>query len=370
MYGHSPFGAVPYGALGSPGDGPVDVADSAQITDTLWSEILPFLHDRARVSDSTLLSATLLSSASDNAKIVDATMLAWMMLASDSAEITDTPENIRQLLSAITDALRAADLSSSQLSASTALAEAMAIRAVSEAGWAIGAVDSAEFTGAFDAALMAAANLIDSATASGTTVANIGFTSLVSDSATIGDTPQALLQMLQDVSDDAVVFVSVHDDSGEISGWVVNTETSAAGEYRSFNFNSFTSFNGEYYAASDEGVFRLGGDTDDGAAIEAWIRTGMSNFGTGLLKKSSEMFVAMVGGTLMLKVITSPDAGSAKTERYYRMEPWSGTSGRQRRFKIGQGVQSVYWQFELHNVDGADFTIDTIEWHPMNLTRR
>jgi hypothetical protein len=38
--------------------------------------------------------------------------------------------------------------------------------------------------------------------------------------------------------------------------------------------------------------------------------------------------------------------------------------------KIGKGLRSRYWQFELVNIDGADFDLDTIEFHPVLLTRR
>jgi hypothetical protein len=41
-----------------------------------------------------------------------------------------------------------------------------------------------------------------------------------------------------------------------------------------------------------------------------------------------------------------------------------------RRTKLDRGVKATYWAFELENVDGADFEIESIEFMPVVMTRK
>jgi len=38
--------------------------------------------------------------------------------------------------------------------------------------------------------------------------------------------------------------------------------------------------------------------------------------------------------------------------------------------RLGWGLQAVDWDFELANVNGADFELHSVEFHPTQLSRR
>ena len=73
-------------------------------------------------------------------------------------------------------------------------------------------------------------------------------------------------------------------------------------------------------------------------------------------------------GKLVLKV-RSVDEGKM-TEKWYSATPRVADAPREKVMQPGRGLRSRYWQFELANVDGADFVIDHLELYPVILGRR
>ena len=84
------------------------------------------------------------------------------------------------------------------------------------------------------------------------------------------------------------LFASIRIGDDEYTAWVLSVNRTDEGnslpavvEYRNFPFNSFAAWNGSYFGASEHGIFELTGDDDDGEPIDAWVRTAISNLGTG-----------------------------------------------------------------------------------------
>jgi hypothetical protein len=76
------------------------------------------------------------------------------------------------------------------------------------------------------------------------------------------------------------------------TGWVMNTEGKRPiAAYDNYNFNSFCRVGDTYYAAGDDGLYRLGGATDDGAPIDASITTMMLDFGSPRQKRVNSAYV-------------------------------------------------------------------------------
>jgi hypothetical protein len=67
-------------------------------------------------------------------------------------------------------------------------------------------------------------------------------------------------------------------------------------------------------------------------------------------------------------VVISPNG--SKEEHWYRLEQRPTEALRENRVPVGRGLKSVYWQYELHNIDGADFQIETVRMWPMGLSRK
>lgn len=148
--------------------------------------------------------------------------------------------------------------------------------------------------------------------------------------------------------------------------YVVNMNTAALTKYIDFNFNSFSHLNGKYYGMTDNGIYELDGDTDDGAVIAAYVTLGKDDFGTDLLKHMATVYIgARTTGDLILKVLT--DSGNVN---YYTIVTPTVQTMRNNRTLLGKGLRSRYWQFEISNVDGSDISFDSITFNPISTTRR
>jgi hypothetical protein len=147
---------------------------------------------------------------------------------------------------------------------------------------------------------------------------------------------------------------------------VMHTEAMALSTYSNFPFNSFAAFNGVYLGAYAGGIFTLGGDTDNGALIQAAARVGITDFSTSFLKRVDRIYVGYrTDGNLILRVITDE-----VDQRDYRL-PVQGKSGLHgNHVRLGKGLEARYWQFEVRNQGGAYFDLNTIELKPTKLRRR
>lgn len=154
------------------------------------------------------------------------------------------------------------------------------------------------------------------------------------------------------------------------STWVMNAESQAFMTYENYPFNSYAQIGDQIYGATDDGIYLLEGDDDAGDPIAARLRTGLMNFGSNQSKRMEKFYAGMTtDGTMLLKVVTTSPEGD-KIAYTYRMNERPVEATQEKRISIGRGLQSVYWQFELTNEDGADFEIADMSLLPMVLASR
>lgn len=149
--------------------------------------------------------------------------------------------------------------------------------------------------------------------------------------------------------------------------WVINTRKQALTEYDSHEFNSYANFNGLTLACGPSGVVSLGTQSQDGStAIDAIVRTGQNDYDHSLMKRVPRLYVALkADGDVKFRTILS-ETGT----RTYLL-PWNHVAGfQQRRVPVGKGPKSTHWQYEVENVDGADFSLQNILVYPTILKRR
>lgn len=151
---------------------------------------------------------------------------------------------------------------------------------------------------------------------------------------------------------------------------VMNTATRGITEYNPYNFNSVATFNGETYGAGPTGLSVLSGSTDNGTAIDAYARTALARIAGGKMAQVDSAYLGYSSdGTVQMKtIVTAPDG--SKIARVYQLNMQNADATRAGRIKLGRGVKSAYWAFEVSNVLGSDFTIDVIEVHVLALSRR
>lgn len=150
--------------------------------------------------------------------------------------------------------------------------------------------------------------------------------------------------------------------SGAVTTWAMNTSTAAVTEYSNYAFNSFAQRENICVGASDNGLYELVGDSDDGADIVATIKSGFMQFAGakfGLLKR---IYMAQRGtGDYLLKVLTGDDK-----EYIYSVSPGSMTTA---RVHLGKGLRARYFAFELVST-GQDFDLESLEFVPLPAQRR
>ena len=149
--------------------------------------------------------------------------------------------------------------------------------------------------------------------------------------------------------------------------WVLNTRKLGLTEYTNFSFNSFALFNGKVLAVGANGVVELGTqDFDNATQITARVRTGKNDFDSSMLKRVPRIYTGLTtDGDMIFRTVTSEGG-----ERAYLLNSNGITDIQQRRVPVGKGPKSRFWQFEVENKDGADFSIHDVLVYPTDLRRR
>lgn len=152
------------------------------------------------------------------------------------------------------------------------------------------------------------------------------------------------------------------------TAWVINTSSKGFSEYDNYYFNSFARQNQRHLAADDDNIYELTGSDDSGTDIGSIVRTGLNHFGSSRKKRVSDLYIGYKSdGTIVVKAIYNMD--NEQREAWYELTDTSNAYDNG-RFKIGKGAKAVYWAFEWVNVDGADFDLDQVEMHRVDLERR
>lgn len=137
--------------------------------------------------------------------------------------------------------------------------------------------------------------------------------------------------------------------------WVLNTETTAACWYNNYDYESIAQVAGATLAVGPDGLYELIGDTDDGALIEAQVRSGFTDFSLEQVKRVDMVYMGYTSaGTLQLTAETQ-DSGHAPIT--YRMEQRAAGAPRNSRITLDKGAWGRYWRFTYGNIAGADFEI-------------
>jgi hypothetical protein len=158
---------------------------------------------------------------------------------------------------------------------------------------------------------------------------------------------------------------------GELfTGWVLNTDTLAPSEYQFADrqFNSACKHGTRYLMAAEDGIYEFTEETGV-ESVMTYIKTGKTDFGSDLKKRIVNSYIVYsASGNMVLKVTTS-EYGQLQTRNYRMVPPSNSATTDVRRFDLGRGIKSRYWQFELVG-DGVDCDIDEIGMLPIVLSRR
>lgn len=148
----------------------------------------------------------------------------------------------------------------------------------------------------------------------------------------------------------------------------LNLEGSQLSQYANYNFNSVCEFNGVNLGASDSGIFVLdSGDLDGSTEIEAFFELVTTDFGIANQKRIRSVYLGYeTNGDLLLTV--KDDDGN---ERRYSVEPnHENNEEHTAKINIGRDGKGRFWMFRIDNLNGSDFSADSIEAVPVILGKR
>jgi len=135
--------------------------------------------------------------------------------------------------------------------------------------------------------------------------------------------------------------------------YAVNAITGALSTYQNFGFKQYARAGGDTYAINDGALYRLCGQDDDGAALNAVIDFGASDYGTAQAKRMSSVYAGIAtDGEVYLRV-----TGDDGEEQVYR-----ATGGAmEQRVRTAKGIAARHWRVRLELVDASYADLDNIE---------
>lgn len=350
----------------------VEVSDAVTMSDTITGNFVKQLADHFLMSEVLSSTATLAGALSDGFTLSDMIAVGFSVLLSDGFTLSDTVTPTRHTLPTLRDILIMSDALASNATIQGALADAMVLADLISRSFDKSLADGVTLSETISSSLTAANELLDGLTMSDTLTPSFRMYGILSDGMTLSDTLSSNVTV-QGLLSDGIKFggiLTIEDE--EYVAWVLNTENLAISKYEyPVVLNSFAELKGRNFALSDVALYELTGDSDDGADIDAVIKTGMSQLGTTFLKHVPRAYLyysSSTSGSLIIKTITTD--GGSKIERLYPLKAQPGPEMYPVRRKLAGGLESLYWQFQAENRDGAPFELDAFKVAPMILKRR
>lgn len=293
-----------------------------------------------------------------------------LVLIAEGLRIGDDPVATYTAIATVREAMLVAGVVDTMAEAESIIASAIVLGASTDA---VFRETIAELVGVGDdlgAQVRAVQSLIDglrlTASAANTAVGVVA----VRDGVAITEGATSTAEAVNVIAEALRVGLRITLDTGEYVAWTINTESRAVARYENFPFNSFAIHGGRVLGATPAGIFALEGQDDDGEDIAARVRFALTQMGSGQLKRMEAAYLGYTAtGGLILKLVTTTDK-RAREARLFRLTPRQAGIDHEARVKFGRGTKSVYYGFEIENIDGADFGLDVVKVLPLILERR
>jgi hypothetical protein len=305
----------------------------------------------------------------DSMRVSGLVKLAFNLAVTEGSIFADATIEKQVRGAILTDTLVVSGLVTNELKAAIIAAETIVLVDIATSGKGAEATDAVQVAETVGAVYNAIVSQLDSTLFADASVLTPRLNVILSDTTEISDSIDVNWAIIEALQDGVVFGGSLVLPDGVYTAMVLNTESLGISEYDNYPFNSFGKLGQTYLGATDSAIYSLAGDTDDGANIDAVIRSGMTNFGTNIFKRVPRAYLGYTStGALIMKTLST--SGGVKTERWYELTPRTADAPTAARIQLGRGIKATYWQFELVNKSGADFDISSLQLLPMILNRR
>jgi hypothetical protein len=330
---------------------------------TELSEVNALVEVLALDTGATLATALRLATLTETLGLTATATPVFVAALNSGLVLTDVANTERIALVSLVDSLVLTGAATGTMTAIALVTEALALADVATRVDLATITDDLALTELLQTTLTAYETLVSAAVFGDTR--DVVVTLQVDETVALAETVTPIAAFIETIRDGLDFAISFVFDGEAYLALSMNAATKALSTYTNYPFNSFASFNGQTYAASSEGLYRLGGTTDAGTEITWRLRTGMSNFGTGRNKGLDAAYLGWTAsGKIALKCIIVAPTGE-KVAYWYELTPRPAANMRPERIPTGRGMRTVYMGFELTNVNASDLELDILELHPV-----
>ena len=301
----------------------------------------------------------------DDVAFADVVRGALAEMLSEALVLTDTAAYVRYWGARLRESLLLRDSAAADTAYNWLLADVLALADIASHGARETLTDALTMLDVVTGRAQVYKQLVDSILAGDTSTYLVAMPANLLESLVFTDTGTAASLYQALLADELQFLLWDGNNRAAYSGYVMNPRVGGLTEYQNFNFNSIAKIGASYYGASNTGLYLLEGADDAGTDISVRIKFGAFNPGSG---KKSRVEQAYIGVRTDGKIIFKTFADDGK-ERWYETQAVQGDLQTQRA-KLGRGVKSRYWQFELMNRDGEPMDLEQFEFLPITLTRR
>lgn len=289
----------------------------------------------------------------------------------ESLAASTTVASTHRKLAVIAERLRLTGIAVSSHQAAQIVAEAVVAHAEAGHAWAMRVVEALGASGSVAAAISKLMQVIEAVAIDDTPAYTFNLQMVISEAINLEESAPTNAVLLNVLSEGITFAGLIRLGDVVYDAWCLNTETFAAWKYENYNFNSFAAVDGTYFGMTDEGLYALEGDDDNGEPIAASIKTGLVDLGTRALKNVPRAYLGYTASGQLLLWAHFSHRGR-QVSQYYTLHARDSEMVDKAGVRLSREALSSYWQFELRNVDGSDFELDDLEviWEPVNLRRR
>ncbi len=346
------------------------LAESMIVNDHSTSEWAIVMAEIMRMTDQPSVLAKLAATLEDSILARETFTIVFQAVATDEATFDPGVESNLRMVYLLAEQLAVADEVIGFYNALVVVTSALMIGESITPGFDGALTDEISVTPELAAVIKAIVEAVEEVAFEDEAEPNLVLYALLEEGVEVADDQQALLALLIEMLETAQLGVHLTDQAGDsFVGYSVNTRIGAVSEYDNYPFNSFAIIGGRPFASADDGIYELTGDDDEGTPIHASVYTGLTDFGSSVLKRLPSAWIGLTSsGEMVLKVVTT-DKGFKK-ENWYRMAARPEGSPVDSRFSPAKGLLGRYWGFKLENIDGADFQLDSLKVWPLLTQRR
>ena len=305
----------------------------------------------------------------DQFRLGDRISAVLLLLLSDGLSFGDSSAADYRAIANVREVLLLGGAVATEADADEAITLAILLGARTDALFRQQLLDTVNLGGTFASALEAVSAFVAGVRFNDAATPSAQATFLLSDELRLGSSLATAAEFAALLRESIRISLRLNIGADEFVAWTINSESKHLSSYTSFPVNGLAQFAGTTLASLDDGIYDLSGDTDDGAPIAAKLRFALTNLGTGRMKRLDAAYLGYTAsGSLLFKTVHTTDAGG-KVAYAYRLVPRQPGVAAEGRVQFARGLESLYWGFELHNINGSDFDLEALEVREMVMNR-